>query len=169
MADAASGAAEAGTTDTVLAFLTTSCAECQPFWEMMAGSAAIDDLGAQLVVVTPSRSMENERLARRLVPEGVYLHMGSETWFEYGIGRAASFALVRSPRGGPAPWEEAVSYTHLDVYKRQGSGSTLASATEVMKLVSPTQRGSTCMWKWPGTPAPPALPRLAPRLAPSGL
>ncbi len=106
MADAAGGAAEAGTTDTLLAFLTTSCAECQPFWEMMAGSAAIDDLGAQLVVVTPSRSMENERLARRLVPEGVHLHMGSETWFEYGIGRAASFALVRSPRGGPAPWEE---------------------------------------------------------------
>jgi hypothetical protein len=106
MADAAGGAAEAGTTDTLLAFLTTSCAECQPFWEMMAGSAAIDDIGAQLVVVTPSRSLENERLARRLVPEGVHLHMGSETWFEYGIGRAASFALVRSPRGGPAPWEE---------------------------------------------------------------
>jgi hypothetical protein len=106
MADAPGRAAEAGTTDTLLAFLTTSCAECQPFWEMMAASAAIDDLGAQLVVVTPSRSMENERLARRLVPEGVHLHMGSETWFEYGIGRAASFALVRSPRGGPAPWEE---------------------------------------------------------------
>ena len=101
MSDLPGGAAETGTTDTLLAFLTTSCAECQPFWEMMAGSAAIDDLGAQLVVVTPSRSMENERLARRLVPEGVHLHMGSETWFEYGIGRAASFALVRSPRGGP--------------------------------------------------------------------
>jgi hypothetical protein len=106
MADTAGGAAEGGTTDTLLAFFTTSCAECQPFWEMMAGSAAIDDLGARLVVVTPSRSMENERLARRLVPEGVHLHMGSETWFEYGIGRAASFALVRSPRDGPAPWEE---------------------------------------------------------------
>jgi hypothetical protein len=106
MADAPGGAAEAGTTDTLLAFLTTSCAECQPFWEMMAGSATIDDLGAQLVVVTPSRSMENERLARSLVPEGVHLHMGSETWFEYGIGRAASFALVRSPSSGPPPWEE---------------------------------------------------------------
>ncbi len=106
MADAPGGTAEAGTTDTLLAFLTTSCAECQPFWEMMARSAAIDDLGTQLVVVTPSRSMENERLARSLVPEGVHLHMGSETWFEYGIGRAASFALVRSRRGGPAPWEE---------------------------------------------------------------
>ncbi len=106
MADAPGGTAEAGTTDTLLAFLTTSCAECQPFWEMMARSAAIDDLGTQLVVVTPSRSMENERLSRSLVPEGVHLHMGSETWFEYGIGRAASFALVRSRRGGPAPWEE---------------------------------------------------------------
>jgi hypothetical protein len=32
--------------------------------------------------------------------------MGSETWFEYGIGRAASFALVRAPSNGPPPWEE---------------------------------------------------------------
>jgi hypothetical protein len=106
MADAPDGAAGPGTTDTLLAFLTTSCAECQPFWEMLAAPATRADLGAQVAVVTPSRSMEDERLARRLVPEGVYLHMGSETWFAYGIGRAASFALVRSPRNGPAPWEE---------------------------------------------------------------
>ena len=26
--------------------------------------------------------------------------MGSETWFEYGIGTAASFVLVRRPRTG---------------------------------------------------------------------
>jgi hypothetical protein len=111
MADAPDGAAEAGTTEpgtieTLLAFLTTSCAECQPFWEMLAGAKIRDDLGAQVAVVTPSRSMEDERLARRLVPDGAHLHMGSETWFEYGIGRAASFALVRSPSNGPPPWEE---------------------------------------------------------------
>jgi hypothetical protein len=95
-----------GTTETLLAFLTTSCAECQPFWEMLAGAATRDDLGAHVAVVTPSRSMEDERLARRLVPDGIHLHMGSETWFEYGIGRAASFALVRSPSDGPPPWVE---------------------------------------------------------------
>jgi hypothetical protein len=106
MADAPDGTDEAGTTETLLAFLTTTCAECQPFWEMLAGAATRADLGAQVAVVTPSRSMEDERLARRLVPDGVYLHMGSETWFEYGIGRAASFALVRSPSDGPPPWEE---------------------------------------------------------------
>jgi hypothetical protein len=101
MADAAGGGSEAATTDTLLAFLTTSCAECQPFWEMMAGSAAIDDLGARLVVVTPSRSMENERLARGLVPEGVHLHMGSETWFEYGPGR--KWARSWGPRTSTLP------------------------------------------------------------------
>jgi hypothetical protein len=111
MADAPDGAAEAGTTEpgtieTLLAFLTTSCAECQPFWEMLADAKTRDDLGAPVAVVTPSRSMEDERLARRLVPDGAHLHMGSETWFEYGIGRAASFALVRSPSNGPPPWEE---------------------------------------------------------------
>jgi hypothetical protein len=73
---------------------------------MLAGAKIRDDLGAQVAVVTPSRSMEDERLARRLVPDGAHLHMGSETWFEYGIGRAASFALVRSPSNGPPPWEE---------------------------------------------------------------
>jgi hypothetical protein len=103
---AEAGTAEAGTTETLLAFLTTTCAECQPFWEMLADAASRADLGAPVAVVTPSRSMEDERLARRLVPDGVHLHMGSETWFEYGIGRAASFALVRSPSDGLPPWEE---------------------------------------------------------------
>jgi hypothetical protein len=107
MAEVPDWAGEGGTTETLLAFLTTSCAECQPFWEMLADPATRAALGAQVVVVTPSRGMEDERLARRLVPEGARLHMGSETWFAYGIGRAASFALVRSPGSGPPPWEDA--------------------------------------------------------------
>ena len=48
------------------------------------------------------------------------------------------------------------------------SGRTRASATVVMKLVSPFQRGRTCTWKWPGTPAPAARPRLAPDVEPVG-
>ena len=37
-----------------------------------------------------------------------------------------------------------------------------------MKFVSPTQRGSTCTWRCPGTPAPAARPRFMPTLTPSG-
>ena len=99
--------ADAGSVDTLLAFLTTTCASCQPFWEMMADGSLPRALGAPLVVVTPSPSMEDERLAKRLVPPGVHLHMGSETWFEYGIGKAATFVLVRSRRDGPPPWQQA--------------------------------------------------------------
>jgi hypothetical protein len=95
------------TVDTLLAFLTTTCASCRPFWEMMAAPGFSRSLGARLVVVTPSRSMEDERRARALLPDDVYLHMGSETWFEYGIATSASFVLVRSGCGDPEPWQRA--------------------------------------------------------------
>ena len=49
-----------------------------------------------------------------------------------------------------------------------GSGSTRASATVVMKLVSPFHRGTTWTCTCPGMPAPPARPMLTPTLAPSG-
>ena len=81
-----------------------------------------------MVVVTPSRSMEDERRAREMLPPGAHLHMGSETWFEYGVGRAASFVLVRSPRRGPAPWERA------------GQVLGAATATSAEELVALVQR-----------------------------
>src|SRR6187200_1329929 len=37
-----------------------------------------------------------------------------------------------------------------------------------MKLVSPAQRGTTCMWTWSTTPAPAIRPRFQPRLKPCG-
>jgi hypothetical protein len=93
-----------GTTLTLIAFLTTTCAPCGPFWEMLATGAPGRELGVQTVVVTPSSSMEDEREARRLTPPGVLLHMGSETWFNYGVAQAGTFVLVRSPAGAPVPW-----------------------------------------------------------------
>jgi hypothetical protein len=99
-----SGADE--TTYTLLAFLTTTCAPCGPFWEMLATAAPSRELGVRMVVVTPSSSMEDERTARRLTPPGVLLHMGSETWFSYGVAQAGTFVLVRSPAGASVPWAQ---------------------------------------------------------------
>ena len=48
------------------------------------------------------------------------------------------------------------------------SGSTRVSPTTVMKLVSPFQRGTTCMCRWSSTPAPAGLPRFRPMLKPCG-
>ena len=97
---------DGGSVDTLLAFLTTTCASCQPFWESLAEGRPGRELGIRLAIVLPSPSMEDERVARRLTPPGAYLHMGSETWFDYGVGQATTFVLVRSPAGGAPPWEQ---------------------------------------------------------------
>lgn len=90
---------------TLLAFLTTTCAPCRPFWEMLADPEARRALGMKVAVVTPSPSMEDSCRAAGLVPAGVGLHMGSETWFGYGVGQAGTFVLVRDAPDGRPPWE----------------------------------------------------------------
>ena len=47
-------------------------------------------------------------------------------------------------------------------------GTARVVPTTVMKFVSPFQRGTTCMCRWPGTPAPAGLPRLIPMFMPCG-
>ena len=49
------------------------------------------------------------------------------------------------------------------------SGSTRVSPITVAKFESATQRGRTCMWMWPSTPAPAARPMFMPIFMPSGL
>ena len=90
---------------TLLAFLTTKCAPCQQFWEMLADPEARAALGTKVAVVTPSPSMENRRRAQELAPAGVELHMGSETWFDYAVTQAGTFVLVRDAPDGRPAWE----------------------------------------------------------------
>lgn len=95
----------------LMAFVTSSCEVCATAWEMMGALAArADGAGGQspyqLVIVTPSRSMEDERAVLALAPPGVQVHMGSETWFSYGITQAGTFVLAEQAQGAPAPWLE---------------------------------------------------------------
>ncbi|MGC8626217.1 MAG: hypothetical protein ACP5VR_01465 [Acidimicrobiales bacterium] len=87
---------------TLLAFLTTSCQPCRPFWEMLGAPPVAAALGAPVVIVTPSRSMESQRAVEQLAPSGVPVHMTSSTWFTYGITKAPSFVLV-VPLDGDGP------------------------------------------------------------------
>jgi hypothetical protein len=92
---------------TVLAFVTTTCAVCQPVWEILAAGAPSRYPGLRFVVVAPSRSMEDESLARHLTPVGAHLHLGSETWFAYGVAQAGTLLLVRTSSGDDMAWREA--------------------------------------------------------------
>ncbi len=96
------------TRDYLLAFVTTSCQVCAPVWDMLATVAAIGGPASEagfdaLVIVTPSRSMEDERRVLELAPPGAAVHMDSDAWFSYGVAQAGTFVLVRGPVTGP-PW-----------------------------------------------------------------
>ena len=69
--------------------------------------------------------------------------------------------------GGATRVDQNLERIRLYVVGRS-SGRTRVSPTELMKFTSPNQRGRTCMWMWPATPAPAALPMFIPRLMPSG-
>jgi hypothetical protein len=64
---------------------------------MLSAAPLTGALGAPVVIVTPSRSMESQRAVEQLAPPGVPVHMASSTWFTYGITKAPSFVLVVPP------------------------------------------------------------------------
>ena len=91
--------------ETLLAFLTTSCAPCLAFWKMLRTRPPETTLGVHVVVITPSPSMESQRAVAELVPAGTPVHMSSSTWFAFGVSKAPSFVLVQSPDGEGEPWD----------------------------------------------------------------
>lgn len=97
----------------LLVFVTTTCLECTRAWcitDELASGAPLGSngpWGGSLVIVTPSPSMEDERLVGRMSPPGAVVHMSSATWFDYGVLQAGTFLLARAagPGAGP-PWLE---------------------------------------------------------------
>jgi hypothetical protein len=90
---------------TLLAFLTTSCAPCFPFWKMLSAPSPETTFGVRVVVITPSSSMESERAVAQLTPAGTQVHMSSSTWFAFGVSKAPSFVLVQSLDEEGDPWD----------------------------------------------------------------
>ena len=97
-----------------------------------------------------------------------------------GVGRVhrpggEDHRLPRRPVGGPRAGGRSRSIGHgrwgsspRSWCQRASSdwGSTLTPATEGMKFTSPGQRGTTCQWRCPGTPAPATAPTFSPMLKP---
>jgi hypothetical protein len=74
----------------VLAFLTSSCQPCQPFWAELQPAIA----GRQVVIVTPSPSMESRRAVAALGRPERTTVMSSEAWNAYGVTASSWFVVV---------------------------------------------------------------------------
>jgi hypothetical protein len=106
--------------DTVLAFLSTGCTTCQPFWEAIATPGAIAlPPSTRLIVVTQGAEAEVPAEVSRLAPPGVTVVMSSEAWLDHDVPGSPYVALVEAGTGRirgsgtGANWEQVAQLLQL--------------------------------------------------------
>src|SRR5581483_4213531 len=99
-----------GSPRTLLAFLSSGCAACEPLWAGLHDPFAVQ-LDARLVVVT--KGPERERLARlrELAPSGVEVVMSTAAWETFAVPATPHFVLLAADdgvigRGSAASWDQ---------------------------------------------------------------
>ncbi|HET9444042.1 MAG TPA: hypothetical protein VFO65_12005 [Acidimicrobiales bacterium] len=97
--EAVSLALHPGRPDTVLAFLSASCATCRPFWAGLPGAAASLPGGPRVVVVTVGPRDESPARLRQVAPEGATVVMSSEAWEGFAVPGAPYFVWVDGAGG----------------------------------------------------------------------
>jgi hypothetical protein len=82
--------------DTLLAFLSSGCATCEPFWSAFRAGVELPGQ-ARLVVVTQSH--ESESRLRDLAGPGMEVLASDEAWDAYGVPGSPHFVYVDGPSG----------------------------------------------------------------------
>lgn len=102
--------------DTLLAFLSSGCTSCGPFWDGLHATANAALPGAaRVVVVTKGGAYESPSKLRDLAPADVPVVMSSEAWDSYRVKGSPYFIHVdgRSGRvrgeGTASNWSQVVS------------------------------------------------------------
>lgn len=82
----------------LLAFLSSGCTTCRPFWSELAG-AEMPDPDVRPVIVTKDPSEESPGRIAELAPSGISTVMSSETWDAFRIPVSPYFVLVEAAHG----------------------------------------------------------------------
>jgi len=90
--------------DTLLAFLSSGCLTCAPFWERVASGEPLGlPAGTRLVVVTKGAEDESAsavaRLAAGVRAAGTTVVMSTEAWESYGVPGSPYFVHVKGRTG----------------------------------------------------------------------
>jgi hypothetical protein len=83
---------------TLLAFLSSGCLGCGPFWEALGDSPEVPG-GARVVIVTKDTELESPSKLLEQAPDGVPLVMSSDAWERYAVATSPYFVLVDGPSG----------------------------------------------------------------------
>ena len=85
----------AGTDPTLIAFLSTTCSTCTPFWEGLESSTMhFGGHRHRVLVVTLGESEESPTRAQSMAKSGVDVVMSSSGWADFEVPGAPYFALI---------------------------------------------------------------------------
>jgi len=106
-----------GADPTLIAFLSTTCTTCTPFWEGLQSSLMyFGGRRHRVVIVTLGESEESPTRAMSLAAPGVDVVMSSEGWKDFDVPGAPYFALIEPETGNLIGEGSAMSYESLEEF-----------------------------------------------------
>jgi hypothetical protein len=114
------------THDTILVFLSSTCAGCGPFWPALADPGVADDV--RVVVVTRDEPDEDRAAIAELAPAGVTVVMSSEAWEDHDVPGSPYVVHVDGASGRVRGEGTAGSWPAVRRLLLQGAGGGSARA-----------------------------------------
>jgi len=111
--------------DTLLAFLSGTCASCSPFWDALATRDLEVPGGARLVVVVQDHEDVDDLVAR--LPGDRVVIRSSAAWTDYAVPGAPHFVYVDGPgarvvgEGTGSTWRQVLSLVRQAESSRRSS------------------------------------------------
>jgi len=103
-----------GSDPTLVAFLSTTCSSCTPFWEGL--EASLMHFGGhrhRVVIVTLGEAEESPTRAQSMAKPGADVIMSSTTWNEFEVPGAPYFVLIEPGTGRVLGEGSAMTYDAL--------------------------------------------------------
>ncbi len=102
-----------GSPPTLLAFLTSGCTSCAPFWAGLRETEDQPSLAERVIVVTHDSTRESPARVARLAPAEAEIVMSSAAWERYAVPSSPHFVLTDG-RGGIRGRGSALSWSQLE-------------------------------------------------------
>lgn len=106
-----------GADPTLVAFLSTTCSTCTPFWEGLESSLMyFGGHRHRVVVVTLGESEESPTRAQSLAKPGIEVVMSSSGWSDFEVPGAPYFVLLEPVSGRVIGEGSAMTYESLEEF-----------------------------------------------------
>lgn len=106
-----------GSDPTLVAFLSTTCSTCTPFWEgLQSSSMHFGGHRHRVVIVTLGESEESPTRAQSMAKPEVDVVMSSSTWSEFEVPGAPYFALIEPETGRVVGEGSAMTFESLEEF-----------------------------------------------------